>query len=137
MTLPHEHGFAFRPHAFWAASLASLAIAARVPGLGARDLTAGLAGAAILAVVLYQYTRWLVRLDGRFRTAHPRKIHATTIIGFYAPLVVAGAFVCSPWLASFPRQSPLEVAAPYLAVPGLLASSAGALHGGRESGVLT
>lgn len=137
MTLPHERAFGFRPHVFWVGSLASVAMAARVPGLGTTDLATGVAGAAVFAVVLYQYTRWLVRLDGRFRTVHPRKIHATTIIGFYAPLAAALALVSSPaWLAGVSQKSPLEMAMPYLAVPGLLASSAGALHGGLESGAL-
>jgi hypothetical protein len=137
MTLPHEPAFALRPYVFWAVALLSVVCTARAPHLETHSLLASVGCAMAVAIALYYYTRWITRLDGRFRHVHPRKIHVTTLASFYAPVVAALLVAASvPWLTSYPSTSALERATMYLAPPCLLAAAAGALRGGRESGVV-
>lgn len=135
--LPHERAFRWRPPAFWALTAASLAQLARTPGLTAAQAAAGAAAAAGGAAALYAYSRWLVRLDGAFRDVHPSKIRVTTLAAFYGSCMLAlSVWLMGVLLAFAAAGAPVERAAPLVFVPGFLAAAAGALKGGRESGVL-
>lgn len=135
--LPHERGFRWRPPVFWILTAASLAQLARTPGLTPAQTAAGAGAGLVGAAALYVYARWLVRLDGAFEDVHPAKIRVTTLAAFYGSCLLAlSVWLMGVLLAFTPAGAPLERAAPLVFVPGFLASAAGALKGGRESGVL-
>ncbi len=82
----------------------------------------------VVSVILYFYTAWIVRLDLRFLSSHPRKIRFTIYLTFYLPIIGSALLLM---LAPFALTQPwlLEPDARcfyFLAVPALLSSSAGA-----------
>lgn len=137
MAFPHEKSFTFRQPSFWGLSILGVLLGLRTPGLTLWTMAGGIALAAGAAWTVFRYTRWLVRIDGEFRDANPYKIRVTTLAAFYGSLIMGVAvLLVGAWLPANPAKSALENASPLFFVPTLFASAAGALHGGRESGVI-
>jgi hypothetical protein len=108
--------------------MVSFALAARHTEFAGRELLLALLASAALALVLYFYSRWLARLEARFRLVHPRKFRMTTLLMFYGCSGAAFLLVAlSPWLASCWGESPLGTATGYFIAPALMASAAGFL----------
>ena len=126
MIPPHSSRFTWRPAIFWVFGLASFALAAFRTELAGRALLLAFLASAALALVLYFYSRWLARLEARFRLVHPRKFRMTTLLMFYG---CSGAaillVVLSPWLASWWGDSPLGAATGFFIAPTLMAAAAG------------
>jgi hypothetical protein len=128
MILPHSSNFAWRRAIFWSFCIASFALAARRTELADRALLLALLASAALALALYFYSRWLARLEARFRSVHPRKYRMTTLLMFYGCSGAALLLVAlSPWLTSWWVDSPLGAATGYFVAPALMASAAGFL----------
>ncbi len=140
MGWPHERRFVYRPLIFWMLSALAAVAGSRTPGLTAAMTAVGVSGAGFAAWLVFRYTSWLVRIDGQFRDVHPNKIRVTTLAAFYGSAIMAVAvLLVGAWSASLPvnpAKSPLENASVLYFVPALLAAAAGALRGGRDSGVL-
>lgn len=137
MTLPHERTFTYRPALFWTLSALAMLLASRTPGLTLATTCAGTIASGLAAWAVFRYTRWLVRIDGRFQDVNPYKIRVTTLAAFYGSCVMAAAvLIVGAWLPDDPAKTPLENASVVYVVPALLGSAAGALSGGRESGVI-
>lgn len=132
MRLPHERGCAYRRPAFW--GLAALAAVIAVRDLPFAEMAAAVAVTAAISVGGYFYALWLGRLDARRGARHPRKLHVTGLVGFYAPLAVAAVFVVArPWLVALPGKTPFERASGLLVVPFLLSVAAGALRAAYDA----
>jgi hypothetical protein len=126
MMLPHSSHFTWRRTIFWVFCTASLALAARNTALPGRYLAFALLASAAFALVLYYYSRWLARIEARFKSVHPRKFQVTTLLMFYGCSGAAFLLVAlSPWLASWWVTSPLGSATGYYIAPALMASAAG------------
>jgi hypothetical protein len=137
MTHLHERAFAYRPVLFWTISALAVWLGSRTPGLSLAMIAAGTAGAGAAAWLVFRYTRWLVRIDGRFQDVNPYKIRVTTLAAFYGSACMAIAvLLVGALLPVNLAQSPLENATVLYLVPALLGSAAGALRGGRDSGVI-
>lgn len=137
MPWPHERSFVHRPTLFWMLSALAAVFGSRTPGLTTATVAVGVAGAGVAAWLVFRYTRWLVRIDGQFQDVNPYKIRVTTLAAFYGSAIMAVAvLLVGAWLPLDPAKSPLENAAVLYVVPALLGSAAGALRGGRDSGVL-
>lgn len=137
MPWPHERRFPNRSLFFWMLSSLAAMLGSRTPGLTAATVAMGVAGAAFAAWLVFRYTRWLVRIDGRFQDVNPYKIRVTTLAAFYGSTIMAiSVLLVGAWLPVNPAKSPLENASVLYCVPALLGSAAGALRGGRDSGVL-
>ena len=97
--------------------------------MGRGMLLLGVALAAVCAVLVYYYTRWLVRLDATFRHVHPSKFSFSTLATFYASIGLAAALACSGlWLNRPTPDTPATRAICFLLVPVLLASAAAAVR---------
>jgi hypothetical protein len=126
MILPHSSHFTWRRAIFWVFCATSLALAASNTTLPARYLALALLASAALALVLYCYSRWLSRIEARFRSVHPRKFLVTTLLMFYGCSGAALLLVAlSPWLESWWVTSPLGSATGYYIAPALMACAAG------------
>lgn len=137
MTHLHERAFGYRPALFWTLSALAVLLGSRTPGLTASTIAAGTAGAAAAAWLVFRYTRWLVRIDGQFQDVNPYKIRVTTLAAFYGSAFMAVAvLLVGALLPVNPAKSPIENASVLYFVPALLGSAAGALRGGRDSGVI-
>jgi hypothetical protein len=129
MTLPHQIAFRFRGVSFCLAALASLYLSARTPGIGRGVLVLSAALATVAAVTVYYYTRWLVRLDAKFRHVHPRKFAYTTLVVFYGSIGLAAGLICfSPLLIRPAPDAPVAQVVCFLLVPVLLAGAAAAVR---------
>lgn len=137
MTHLHDPAFAYRPVLFWTVSALAVVLGSRTPGLTVATIGAGTAGAGAAAWLVFRYTRWLVRIDGRLQDVNPYKIRVTTLAAFYGSACMAIAVLLVGALLPVDlAKSPLENAAVLYFVPALLGSAAGALRGGRDSGVI-
>ncbi len=135
MGLPHERAFGYRTVAFWSVSV--VAVAAGIAELAPSEMLLAVGGTAAVSVIGYFYALTLGRLDARRGKGHPRKLHATALVGFYAPILGAvGMVVARPWLLELHGKTPLERAAGLLVVPFLLSVAAGSLRAGHESGAI-
>lgn len=133
MIAPHSSRFTLRQTIYWAFSAASLTLAARTSDLSGRDLILALVASACLAAVIYLYTRWLARLESRFRSVHPRKYRMTILLMFYGCSGAAFLMAAlSPWLVSWWASPPLGPATGYFIAPALLASAAGFIHSWQD-----
>ena len=133
MTFPHEPTFAFRSHVFIAASAVAAVLALVLTSLNFTEWLLALVITGPTAGLLYCYARWLARSDGRFLSVHPRKIRGGLLFMFYAPLcLVLVLVVVAPWVLGLPDTTRFEKAAVFLAIPCVMALSAGALRGARE-----
>jgi hypothetical protein len=128
MLLPHHREFPYRRHAFFGVTGISVFLAGITSGLNLAPMSAGIGIAAVVAVIMYFYSAWIIGLDLHFRYVHPRKIRFTSLLTFYLPLAISALLlVASPWALQQPwLDTPDKKCIYFLLIPVLLSATAGA-----------
>jgi len=128
MLLPHNREFPYRRHVLFGVSGITVFFAGITSGLPATSMSKRIGIAAVISVIVYYYSAWIIRLDLRFSRVHPRKIRFTSLLSFYLPLAMSALLlVASPWaLQQTWLGTPDARCMYFLVTPLLLAASAGA-----------
>ncbi len=128
MLLPHNREFPYRRHVLFGVSGISVFLAGITSGLNQTSMLVNIGIGAVVAVIMYFYSAWIIGLDLRFIHVHPRKIRFTSLLCFYLPLAISALLlVASPWaLQQRWLEAPDARCMYFLAIPVSLAASAGA-----------